>query len=477
LLWAQLIPLAKADTVKKARFAGAFYPADPGELSRMINGFLEQADPLPFSGEIFALICPHAGYGYSGETAAYGYRLLRGREYKTVVILGVSHQFPLTGASIYPEGVFMTPLGGVSVDNEFTSKLLGRMKEVRFVPEAFDEEHSVEVQIPFLQVVLNDFKIVPIVMGDCSFVTLQNLASLLNEAIGQRKDVLVVVSTDLYHGYDFQELEAVDAVTLGYVKNFDAIGLYRSLVNGGAQMCGGMGVVTALLLANDLGHQKAVVLKHTSSAEVAGRRIKGVWTVGYASCLLDNEKGESQMFTKEQKKALLHLARASLKEYLDSHQKIDVEEDDPSFQQHLGAFVTLREHGELRGCIGNLVSKQPLYATIRDMAVEAGTGDPRFLPVRKDELPSIEIEISVLSPLEKIDDVKKIRLGEHGVLVRSGFHSGVFLPQVASETGWTKEEFLSALCSQKAGLPPDAWKDKSTDLYIFTAEVFSEGDL
>jgi len=145
--------------------------------------------------------------------------------------------------------------------------------------------------------------------------------------------------------------------------------------------------------------------------------------------------------------------------------------------QPMGAFVTLNEHGQLRGCIGNIIGRQPLYLTVRDMAIESATGDPRFPPVNLSELKEIEIEISVLSPLEKVDSADKIQLGIHGVIVKKGTNSGVFLPQVATETGWTKEEFLSQLCAQKAGLDPRAWKDKSTELYIFSAEVFSEKEI
>jgi AmmeMemoRadiSam system protein A len=143
----------------------------------------------------------------------------------------------------------------------------------------------------------------------------------------------------------------------------------------------------------------------------------------------------------------------------------------------MGAFVTLNKQGDLRGCIGNLVGDKPLYLTIRDMAVEAAVGDPRFPAVELAELKDIKIEISVLSPLKRINSIDEIQLGTHGVLVRQGFHSGVFLPQVATETGWSKEEFLSNLCAHKAGLSPDAWKDKSLEIYIFTAEVFSEKEI
>jgi AmmeMemoRadiSam system protein A len=170
----------------------------------------------------------------------------------------------------------------------------------------------------------------------------------------------------------------------------------------------------------------------------------------------------------------LEIARSSIETYLKTGKKLEVGEKDPVLGQNMGAFVTLHEHGQLRGCIGNLIGQQPLYLTIRDMAVESATGDPRFAPVGLAELKDIEIEISALSPMQRVDSADKIEIGKHGVMVRRGFNSGVFLPQVATETGWSKEEFLDELCAQKAGLPADAWKDKSTELYVFTAEVFSE---
>lgn len=170
----------------------------------------------------------------------------------------------------------------------------------------------------------------------------------------------------------------------------------------------------------------------------------------------------------------MEIARKSIETYLKTGKILELSESDPALLEEMGAFVTLHERGDLRGCIGNLVGNQPLYLTIRDMAIEAATGDPRFLPVKPSELKDIEIEISALSPLQRIDSTDKIQLGTHGVLVKKGFRSGVFLPQVATETGWSKEEFLSNLCAHKAGLSPDAWKDKSTEIYIFSAEVFSE---
>ncbi len=474
-----------AGDIKEPNVAGTFYPDNPDELSRMIDTFIKNVPDKSFSGNIFALICPHAGYEFSGQVAAYAYKLIEGRPYRTVVVIGTSHYYPFNGVSVYPEGIFRTPLGDLDIDVEFAQKLLKRDPDITFEPLAFQKEHSLEVELPFLQKTQKGFKIVPIVMGDCTLSTCQSLASLLKQAIGNRQDVLVVASSDMYHGYDFQEADEIDSKTLSYLKNMDASGLYYGLREGSLQMCGGFGAVATIILAKELGHNQLNVLRHTNSAEVTGRKEKGIWTVGYASCVIDNpdaepakkEEGISAMLNKSQRKRLLGIARSSIEDYLKTGKKSELTEQDPLLLKEMGAFVTLRKHGELRGCIGSLVGREPLYFTIRDMAIEAAVGDPRFRPLGLLELKDIEIEISVLSPLERVDSADKIEMGKDGVLIRQGFNSGVFLPQVATETGWSKEEFLSHLCADKAGIPADAWKDQSAEIYVFTAEVFSEKEL
>ncbi|MCX5709058.1 MAG: AmmeMemoRadiSam system protein B [Candidatus Omnitrophica bacterium] len=465
-----------AEDVKEPNVAGAFYPSDPVILAAQVDGFLAKADPQPFEGKIFALISPHAGYEFSGAVSGFGYKLIKDQPYKTIVILAPSHQYAFRGVSVYTGTAFRTPLGDIPVDSEISKKLLGRDPEISFEPRAFLKEHALEVQLPFLQRALKDFKIVAIVLGDCGFSTCQHLANLLRENISSREDVLVVASTDMYHGHDYSEAINFDSLTLSAIKDMDPEKLYNGLKAGNFQLCGGYGVVTALLLANDLGYKKINVLKYTDSAQVTGNKTKGNWTVGYSSVAIGQEKKEVGMLNKDQRKKLLGIARKSIESYLKHGKKPDLNESDSLLSKEMGSFVTLHEAGQLRGCIGNMVGTQPLYLTVRDMAIEAATGDPRFSPVKLSELKNIEMEISVLSPLEKVDSAEKIELGKHGVIVRRGFNSGVFLPQVATETGWTKDEFLSHLCSQKAGLSPNAWKDKSTEIFIFTAEVFSEKD-
>ena len=466
---------SKANAQQQPNAAGTFYPNDKTELLSLLNSLLDSVNLPPEDNiNIFAIIAPHAGYGYSGKTAAYGYKTIQGKPYKTVIIIGPSHYYHFSGISIYPEGSFQTPLGDIEIDKDFTSKLLSKDNDVFSEPRAFEKEHSIEVQLPFLQKTLTDFKIVPIVMGDCTLIMCEKFSSLLKEAIGGRKDVLVIASSDMYHGYDYTEAEKTDKLTLSHIENMDASGLYYGIRDGKLQLCGGFPAVSTIMLAKELGYNKTKLLNYTNSALVTGRKIRGVWTVGYSCLLIGNENKENtEMLNNAQEKKLLDIARQSIKTYLETGKKSEISETDPVLTKVMGAFVTLHKDGQLRGCIGNIIGRQPLYLTVKDMAVEAAVGDPRFEPLDLSELEDIEIEISVLTPPEKISSSEAIKLSIHGVVLQQGPYSAVFLPQVASETGWNKEEFLSHL-AQKAGLSADAWKDKNTQFQVFEAIVFSE---
>jgi len=242
-------------------------------------------------------------------------------------------------------------------------------------------------------------------------------------------------------------------------------------------MCGLGTVTAAMIAAKNLGANKFRVLKQSTSAEASGDPSR---VVGYLSAAIvkDNIEKESDDMDKilndQQRKELLKLARDTIVLYLKQGKTLEPEITDPKLKEVMGVFVTLHHNQQLRGCIGNIVGTQPLYAGVRDMAISAATKDPRFRPVTRNELKDIDIEISVLSPLEKISDPEKIIAGEHGVVVRDTFRSGVYLPQVATETGWNREEFMNSLCGQKAGMAADAWKKGECDIYIFSAEVFGE---
>ena len=180
------------------------------------------------------------------------------------------------------------------------------------------------------------------------------------------------------------------------------------------------------------------------------------------------------MFSQEQKDKLLKMARDTIEQYLKTGKRLEAEAEDEILKEEMGAFVTLHKNGQLRGCIGHIIGTQPFYLTVRDMAIASATEDPRFPPVTLDEMDDIDIEISALSPMKKVEDYNEIEIPGDGVMVRMGYRSGVYLPQVATETGWDREEFMNSLCAHKAGIPINAWKTGECEVYTFKAEVFGE---
>lgn len=471
-----------AQHIKKPVVSGYFYPDSPKILAQRIKQFLDWADIKEDNRnrDIVALISPHAGYDFSGSIAAYGYKIIKGKSIRTVIIIGPSHFVTFDGISVYPQGAWQTPLGNVSVDTGIANALIQYHPKIFFHEPAFAREHSLEVQIPFLQMVLDDFKIVPIAMSRSPYEYCQILSKALIKAIGDRKDVLIIASTDMSHYHQYARANEIDNLTITELKKLDPGSLYYRLVTGESELCGGAAVITTLLYAKDRGADTIEILKYANSGDVTPDKQR---VVGYLSAAIYAQQRREEMhnttqnmLNEQQKKRLLEIARRTIDEYIKTGKKIDFIESDPILLKNMGAFVTIHKQGNLRGCIGNIIARQPLYLTVRDMAIEAATNDPRFPAVTADELKDIDIEISVLSEPRKVKDINEIKIGVHGVIVKRGFASGVFLPQVAEETGWTKEEFLSNLCAHKAGLEPFAWKNKDTELYIFTAQVFGERD-
>lgn len=477
------------DFIKRPNVSGQFYPGSPKVLSGDIDSFFRSAAIVPSHQKIPLLIAPHAGYPFSGLVAAHAFKAASGNHYKTIVVIGPSHFVDFPGVAIWPQGSFETPLGMIDVDGEFAKKLTALSERISFIPKAFLREHSVEVELPFLQKTFKDFKIVPLLTGRPKYEDCAALASALDGAIGDRDDVLVVISTDMSHYFDDATARRMDYAAISLIKNLDANRLWSQCLVRNIEFCGFPGVETALLLAKQRGLNGVEVLKYANSGDVTGDK-NGV--VGYTavafyknnphnSPVAAQEKQEQGLssLTAQQKQQLLAMARKTVEAYVKTEKVIEFEETDPRLSKKEGAFVTLRNGGQLRGCVGNIIGRGPLYQTVRDMTI-AATQDDRFRlnPVKKEELPEIEIEISVLSEPLRVNDVNQIQMGTHGVIVSQGpFHHGLFLPQVATETGWTKERFLSELCIQKAGLPPDCWKDPKTTIEIFTADVFSEKDL
>ena len=465
--------------IREPVVAGSFYTADPKALSKQIKEFLDAVPAMKVGGEIIALISPHAGYIYSGQVAAYAYKLLLDKHFDTVIVIAPSHHVYFQGASIYAKGAFRTPLGIIPVDEDISQKIMKENPAITFMPRAHTQEHSLEVQLPFLQTVLRDFKIVPIVMGDQNLENCKTISDSLFNVIKGKK-VLLVASSDLSHFYSYNEAVKLDAVVIDHVKNFDPQGLARDISAGKCEACGGGPIITTMLLAQKMGANKALVLNYANSGDVTRDKSR---VVGYLSAALCKEtksvagKGENKKIgtdlglSAEEKKYLHQVAKTSIEKQLLGEPLPHFDPPYPRLQEKRGAFVSLHRRGQLRGCIGYLQPYKPLGQTVSEMATAAAFQDSRFKPLRKDEFKDLEIEISVLTPFRKITDINEIAIGKHGIYIMKGFNSGLLLPQVATEYKWDTETFLEHTC-QKAGLDKDAWKDKNTEIYIFSADIF-----
>ncbi|OGX08003.1 MAG: hypothetical protein A2Y06_00915 [Omnitrophica WOR_2 bacterium GWA2_37_7] len=477
--------------IKSPNVSGQFYDSDPERLSKVIDGFFSSAKVTQREKFIDIIISPHAGYFYSGAVAAHGYKAASKNLYKTVVILAPSHFYGFDGVSVGLYDAFKTPLGNVDVDLDFANKLEPLNDKFAFEEKAFAREHSLEVQIPFLQKTFKDFKIVPVIVGQISAQTLKDFAQALIKIIGDRKDVLIVASTDLSHYHDDEFARNMDRKTIEAIKSLDVQALVEGSYLRTLELCGSLPVAISMVYAKLKGLNNFEVLTYANSGDVSGDKSN---VVGYVSAIMYGDSGlgdgsikenaglkegraDQEGLSEEQKKRLMFIARKTVDEYVRNKKKLDFVENDPRLKQAEGAFVTLKKNGQLRGCIGNIIAQGPLYLTVRNMAIAAASQDHRFTPVTVKELEDIEIDISVLTKPRVVKSASEIVMGKHGVIVSRGpFNQGVFLPQVATETGWSKEKFLSELCSQKAQLPPDSWKDPATKLEVFEAIVFEEND-
>lgn len=481
--------------VRPAAVAGAFYPADPKELEQMMDDMLARATPSPANGAIIAAVAPHAGYPYSGPVAAWTYAALKGHKYSRVVVIAPSHYTAFEFTSVYDGDAYSTPLGTVAVDKDFAQRLARRDSSIQlsdkghqFTPDA--REHAIEVELPWLQHVLGSFELVPIVMGDQSYESSRALglalARLIQEERQHRRgsqeaagDTLILASSDLSHYHRYDEAEKIDHKTLNALAAWDYYSMSRNFGTRVWEACGGAPIVSAMIAAERLGANKAQVLRYANSGDVTGDRSQ---VVGYSADLFIKTsagKAADPPFSLDEgeKKQLLEVAHKSVESAVRRRSLLaPAPTGDPALDQERGAFVTLEEAGELRGCIGYTMPVKPLYETIRDTAALAATQDPRFPPVTEQELPKLQYEISVLSPLTRVADVQQIDVGRHGLLVKNGDRVGLLLPQVPVEQHWDRTTFLNQTCV-KAGIAADCWKSDDTDIFRFTAFVFNDHQL
>lgn len=469
------------DRVHRATGAGRWYPANADRLRETVDRYLASGT-AEVPNKPIAVIVPHAGYDFSGATAGNVFGTLEDYEYSRVLVLGLSHRTPLRGASVLKVDAHETPLGRIPVDVEARDALLDS-PVVTPLPAAHQNEHSAENQLPMLQRALDDFEMVEIMVGEMTEEQRTGLAGVVRRILDD--ETLLVVSTDFTHyGPDYgyapfrenlpERLRMLNDAAVLEILEVDLPGWRAFLENTRATICGRNAVSLLLETLQPLENIAGKRVAYATSGDMTGDYTNSVTYAGIVFWRIGAGLEESEQQT------LLQIARSTVTEYLQSGGtpvlELDAGELTPRVKSLGAAFVTLRNDGELRGCIGHTFPVAPLYQSVADNAYQAAM-DPRFRqdPVTAEEISEIEIEISVLTPMRRLLDPQKVRVGVDGLLIARGRNRGVLLPQVPIEQGWDREEFLAAACL-KAGLRTDAWRDPQTELYRFSAQVFGESE-
>ena len=482
-------PAEPVKVVLRSSLAGSWYSSDPEELKEQFASFFEKAEPETIEN-VIALILPHAGYQWSGQTAAFGLKTI-GKTYKRIVIIGPSHRTAMEEIISVPRAThFETPLGQIPLDTEFMDKLL-KFPMVQNVPHAHQSENSIEMELPILQYCQEDFKLVPIVAGQCSLDVVEKAGTILKSLVDE--DTLVIASSDFVHyGSDYgyvpftenipEQIKKVDMGAYQYIANLDAKGFMEYKRKTGATICGSVPISILLSMMSE--PSKAHLIKYEASGELTGDFSNSVsyMSIAFSGAWVKpaeiEPKTNNSELTEEDKKQLLSLARKTMVYALQNRRvpeasDLGIEISDAMLPAR-AAFVTLKKNSQLRGCIGDIFPQRPLYKSVITNAIHACVNDRRFSQVSQDELKDITIEISALTALAPIKSPDEIRIGIDGVVLNKDGHSAVFLPQVAPEQGWDVEQMLTQL-SRKAGLAADGWKEGASFL-VFQAEVFGENE-
>lgn len=467
--------------IRKAAVAGQFYPADREEAIQELNQYFSPFKDCERRDDIRAVIVPHAGWVFSGEVAASAFaRIHPKKEYDRIFLIGPSHQVYLNAASVDIASThYSTPLGEVEVDTALCQQLSKDAKLFKYDKRAHLREHCLEVELPFLQYHLKTMPpIVPLVIATDEPDILVELSTALQPYFNERN--LWVISSDFSHYPDYDEACKVDLRTAEAITSGNAQMLAniidrneREHIRGLSTSACGLSAIITLLLNLHFESQMKVehIMYRNSGDSIYGDKER---VVGYNSFIVHPEKRDTQDFslTRDEMRTLLEIARESITSACNYQPMPHIDITD-NLTKKLGAFVTLHKNDRLRGCIGHFGEDVPLCRIVEEMAQAAAFEDPRFPKVTADELEDITIEISVLTPLRRIQSADEFIYGKQGIYMRKGYHSGTFLPQVALEVDWTKEEFLGHCSRDKAGIGWNGWRD--AELYTYEAIIFEEG--
>jgi MEMO1 family protein len=466
--------------IREPAYAGKFYPGTKKELTDQLKKLFSDSKKCISKSRPSAIISPHAGYVFSGRVAASAYNQIPENEnYKKIFILASSHQFMFGGAAVFDAGNYKTPLGEVEVDTELARQLIESNKIFISNTEAHRLEHSLEVQLPFLQYKLkNNLLIVPIILGTNDPSECRKIAKAL-EAFYTPEN-LFVISSDFSHYPSYEDAVENDLQTALAICSNKPEKLLQVLDSNKRKnishlvtsLCGWTSVLTLLYITEhkNVVYQK-IFYQNSGDNEYYGDkdRVVGYWGL----VVLDRDRSFS--ITREEQKILLAKARESITNFLKtgSRKIAEPSSTDNILTKHAGVFVSIYINKELRGCIGNFAKDETLCDMVQRLAVSAAC-DYRFEDIRPDELPDMELEISILTPLQIIESIDNIVLGKHGILIKKGPRSGTFLPQVATKTGWNLYEFLGHCARDKAGIGWEGWKDKDSEIFTYEAFVFKD---
>ena len=473
-----VITMQTLHATRNEAVSGTFYPSNKEELALMVESALNSAKSFK-EEDVKALIVPHAGYVFSAPIAATAYKTLH-KKYKNIFLLGSSHHVNFNGVSIYKEGNYKTPLGVVKVNHEIIHKLINSYDFIRYEPAAHTKEHTLEVQLPFLQTIYKDeLTIVPIILATSDSDTIQKLSSLLEPYFND--DNLFVISTDLSHYPSYEDAKLVDMRTLRSITTNSPQTFINTIVENeksniaglSTSACGWASILTLMYMTQEKPYKYELLEYKNSGDSSYGEKDR---VVGYGALRVYKEKERSTdeefTLTQDEKEQLKEIAKLALYEAVLHNRRIEIDASKipTKLKKHLGAFVTLNKDSKLRGCIGRFEPNQPLYEVIIDMAIAASRHDTRFHPVTPQELDEIEIEISVLTPRRRVNSIDDVLVGKHGIYIEYQGKNGTYLPQVATDMGWSKEEFVRSCCVEKAGIAPEHCKDAT--LYVYEAIVF-----
>jgi MEMO1 family protein len=494
ILFISLVPSCGSSATPEVRppfLAGTWYPSEKSELSVTIASYLSKAMPPGLTHRPLVAVLPHAGYVYSGSTAAWGYKSLASARPDLIVIIGPSHRTAFPGCSVHEIDYYETPLGKVKVAREIAEKL-SREPGFTKAQSAFMQEHCIEIQLPFLQSIYGermerDCPILPVLAGTIDQATIPAIARALARYIAPAREPLVIVSSDFTHygprfgylpfpgGAGIQDrLHRLDKGAIDCILKKDGKCLSGYAEKTGITACGLNPLLIALSLPMEMG--EARLLKYDTSCNVTGECDD---SVSYAAIIIEGGSAQATAaainIPQGDRAFLLALARNNIRSHLASGHTVAVRESSlpASCRERRGVFVTLTSRGDLRGCIGTITGTVPLWRGVIDNSYNAAFSDPRFPPLGPDELSSVRIEISVLTEPRIISSPGEIVVGRDGIIIEMGGRRGLLLPQVAMEYGWSVEEFLAHAC-RKAGLPDDAWR-RGAVIYTFQALVFGEG--